>query len=119
MDKILVICAMTVVLACSLVSAQVGPAHLIRGQALYEQHCLACHGKAGDGRGPDAQYLIVPPANFTSPSLRAKTDADLLMAISNGVLFSPMHAWRDRLSEENVRDLISYLRMLSPFNAIS
>jgi mono/diheme cytochrome c family protein len=106
-------------LAGSWVAAQVGPTNLKRGQALYEGHCAGCHGQNGDGLGPDAQYLVVPPANFKSTRTTTKTDGKLLMSNSNGVLFSPMHAWRDRLSEQEMKDIIDYLRMLSPFNPIS
>ncbi len=109
----------TFLLAATLGAAQVGSSNLKRGQAVYDQHCARCHGKNGDGLGPDAQYLIVPPASFKSMRMMAKTDADLLMAISQGVLFSPMHGWRDRLSEQEMLDVIGYLRLLSPFNPIS
>ncbi|MBH0204003.1 MAG: cytochrome c [Nitrospira sp.] len=95
-----------------------GAANLKRGQELYTQHCSRCHGKNGDGSGPDARYLVAPPANFQSSEIRRKTDGELLMAISNGVPISLMHAWRDRLSEQDMRDIIGYLRMLSPFSPL-
>jgi cytochrome c oxidase cbb3-type subunit 3 len=110
---------MSLMLAGSWVAAQVGPSNLKRGQELYEHHCARCHGINGEGLGPEAQYLIVPPANFKSMNIRSKTDGDLLTAISSGVLFSPMHKWRDRLSEQEMMDIIAYLRLLSPFNPIS
>ncbi|MEX5216103.1 MAG: cytochrome c [Nitrospiraceae bacterium] len=89
------------------------------GQAVYEKHCLRCHGASGDGLGPDATDLIVLPANFQSAKSRAKTDFELLIAISNGVLFSPMHGWRGRLNETEMMDVIAYIRMLAPFLAVS
>ena len=105
-------------LAGSETTAQTEPANLKRGQELYEQHCIRCHGVQRDGLGPEAESLIVPPANFTSARIWIRTDGELLMAISDGVLFSPMHAWRDRLSEQEIEDIISYLRLSSPFNPI-
>ena len=107
-----------VLLAVSWSAAQVGPSNLKRGQALYEQNCARCHGVNGDGFGRDAQHLIVPPANFKSMRMRTRTDEDLFMAISNGVLFSPMHGWRERLSEQDMMDIVGYLRLLSPFSPI-
>lgn len=89
------------------------------GQAVYEKHCLRCHGASGDGLGPDATDLIVLPANFQSAKSRAKTDFELLIAIANGVLFSPMHGWRGRLNETEMMDVIAYIRTLAPFLAIS
>ena len=35
------------------------------GERLYERHCLPCHGAEGDGRGPAAPLLVVPPRDFT------------------------------------------------------
>lgn len=103
----------------SMATAQIDATNLKRGQGLYEQHCVRCHGTNGDGLGPEAQYLIVPPASFKSSTIRIKTDRELLMAISQGVLFSPMHAWQDRLSKREMMDIFGYLRMLSPFSPIS
>ena len=90
-----------------------------KGQAIYEQNCLRCHGAKLDGNGPDGRYLVVPRADFNSPHSRAKTDFELLIAISQGVLFSPMHGWRDRLNDEQIRDVLSFIRMVAPFLAIS
>lgn len=85
------------------------------GGTIYQQHCLRCHGQAGDGLGPDARSLIVPPENLQSPRLRSKTDRELMLSISQGVLFSPMHGWRDHLSEQEMRDVLSYIRSFAPF----
>ncbi len=90
-----------------------------RGERIYKQHCLRCHGEKGDGFGPEAQYLIVKPANFLEDKSRMKTDFELLTIISHGVIFSPMHGWRDRLTQEEMLDVLSYIRFLSPFKAIA
>jgi mono/diheme cytochrome c family protein len=89
------------------------------GQALYEQHCLRCHGEKLDGHGPDAQYLIVRPANLQSSLTRHKTDWELLITISNGVLFSPMHGFRGKLTDQQMLDVLAYIRMISPPEFVS
>nr|MBI3613232.1 cytochrome c [Nitrospirota bacterium] len=89
------------------------------GQAVYEQHCLRCHGLALDGKGPDAPYLIVTPANFQSLKSRSKSDWELLVAVTHGVLFSPMHGWRGRLTDEQIKDVLAYIRLMAPFDAVS
>lgn len=89
------------------------------GQAVYEQHCLRCHGLALDGKGPDAPYLIVAPANFQSLKSRSKSDWELLVAVTHGVLFSPMHGWRGRLTDEQIKDVLAYIRLMAPFDAVS
>ena len=41
-----------------------------KGQQLYRTHCASCHGTAGLGNGPLAEYLKVPPANLTAIAAR-------------------------------------------------
>lgn len=108
------IAVLTVVLTSSWIAAQDGRGHPDRGEAIYNEQCLRCHGKMGDGDGPDAQGLIVRPVDFHTARSRAKTDFELLIAISNGVLFSPMHSWRGRISDEDMMDVIQYVRALAP-----
>jgi high-affinity iron transporter len=38
-----------------------------RGQALFLQHCAACHGPQGEGNGPQAAQLRPPPADLHDP----------------------------------------------------
>jgi len=89
------------------------------GETLYRQHCLRCHGEAGDGRGPEAKHLVVPPANFHTAKHRMRTDVELFIAIQDGVLFSPMHAWRGKLTDEQIKDLVAYIRFFAPFLTVS
>jgi len=84
------------------------------GQSVYEQQCLRCHGDKLDGNGPDSHDLIVRPANLRSEISRSKTDWELLVAISNGVLFSPMHGFRWKLTDQQMLDVLSYIRFMSP-----
>ncbi len=108
------IAVLTIVLSSSWTVAQIRPGHPDRGEAVYKEQCVRCHGRTGDGDGPDAQGLIVRPTDFHTERSRAKTDFELLIAISNGVLFSPMHAWRGRLKDEEMMDVIQYVRSLAP-----
>ncbi|MDT3779094.1 cytochrome c [Nitrospira sp. MA-1] len=85
------------------------------GETMYRLHCLRCHGKAGDGRGPDSSALIVPPTDFHSPQSTAKSELDLRAIVIWGLVFSPMHGWWDRLSSEEIREVINYIRQLAPY----
>jgi len=65
---------------------------LDRGQRLYAEHCVSCHGVLGDGRGPAAALLLFPPRDFTAghyrfrsePSSETPRDADLFRMITLG-----------------------------------
>jgi mono/diheme cytochrome c family protein len=83
------------------------------GRRVYEQHCLRCHGEKLDGRGPEALSLITPPPDLHSPSSRSKSDWELLVPIYHGVMFTPMHGFRDRLPYDQIRDALSYIRLMT------
>ncbi len=108
-----------VVLGSSWAVGQTARGNVKDGQAVYAQHCLRCHGEKLDGKGPDSQDLIVQPANFLSPASRAKTDWELLVTISNGALFTPMHSFRGKLNDQQMLDVLSYIRSVAPYDTVS
>ena len=95
-------------------TAQYVPGDPNRGRAIYEQQCLRCHGPQGAGDGPDAAFLIVPPANFQLPKSQLKSDLELLIVIAHGVVYSPMHGKRDILTDLEMWDVLQYIRTLGP-----
>lgn len=108
-----------ILVAASWVSAQAIRGNSEDGQVVYEQHCIRCHGSKLDGHGPDAQDLLVRPANLQSPASRQKTDWELLVVISNGVLFTPMHSFRGKLTDQQMLDVLSYVRSVAPYGSVS
>ncbi|MCW5799028.1 MAG: hypothetical protein ABS70_02965 [Nitrospira sp. SCN 59-13] len=92
--------------------AQEFPPDAAKGKAVYERHCLACHGAGGRGDGPDASGLTVPPANFHRFKSFLKSDEELLRTIEHGIVFSPMHAWQGQLTETERQDALAYIRLL-------
>ena len=114
--KKVLLAIMAVCLLSSWAAAQYVPGDPRRGQAIYEQHCAGCHGLTGMGDGPDAQFLIVPPANFQSSKTQSKSDLELLVIIAHGVVYSPMHGKRDILSDQEMWDVLQYIRTLAVFH---
>ncbi len=109
-----VICALgIVILGSSWAAGQTARGNPEAGQAVYEKQCLRCHGSKLDGKGPDSQDLIVRPANLQSQTSRTKTDWELLVTISNGVLFSPMHSFRGKLTDQQMLDVLAYIRSVA------
>ena len=115
-----VLCALgLVILGSTWAAGQTARGNPDAGQAIYEKQCLRCHGSKLDGKGPDSQDLIVRPANLRSQSTRTKTDWELLVTISNGVLFSPMHGFRGKLTDQQMLDVLSYIRSVAPAELVS
>ena len=86
-----------------------------KGKALYEGRggCVNCHGAAGRGDGPAGKMLNPPPADFTNQKSKAKKDAELLKTIQDGRTGTAMAAFKGQLSEQEIRDLLAYVRSLS------
>ena len=116
--------AITTVFACFVllgtsISAQELQGEPKNGTLIYEQHCIRCHGQNGDGNGEEGAYLIVKPADFHSAESITKTNNELFVTIKYGLIYSPMHGWSDRLTDQDIMDVIAYIRMLAPFRAIA
>lgn len=96
------------------------PQLLAQGKRAYQKHCLACHGRDGDGRG-EAAYLLYPrPRDFTRGQYRlvstwegVPTDEDLFLAISRGMPGSAMPAWAN-LPETTRWGLVHYVKSFYP-----
>jgi len=115
----LVIAIALIVLASSWALGQTPRGNPKEGQTVYQQHCLRCHGDKLDGQGPESGDLITRPANLLSLNSRAKTDWELLVTISNGALFTPMHGFRGKLTDQQMLDVLSYIRSVAPYDTVS
>jgi len=83
-----------------------------RGSALYQPNCAACHGEGGRGDGPAGVALNPPPADLaihTQPGVH--TDGQLFTWIADGFPGSAMPAWRGELSDDEIWDLVNFIRM--------
>lgn len=88
------------------------------GRNLYQQFCTSCHGVSGRGDGPVGRALNPRPADHTSTARMGQlSDEHVIKVIREGgasVGKSPMMApWGGILSEQDIRDVLAYLRTLS------
>lgn len=80
-----------------------------RGQQLWEQDCMPCHGHEGRGDGPATASLKKQPKDLTRiapPPIFP--DGVLAYRIANGGEVMP--AWKSVLSDSEIWDLVSYIR---------
>lgn len=89
-----------------------------RGTIVYANYCITCHGVNADGNGRAAKMYTPKPAN-----LRASMYPD---AYKEGVIrrggkamgrseFMP--PWGEELTNEQITDVVTYLREIAPPNA--
>lgn len=92
-------------------------AKIRRGEGIYRYYCLLCHGEEGRGDGYNASTLEVPPRDLADPGfMRKVSDEQLYVVVARGSSAlgkSPLcPPWGRVLKEEEIRDLIVYVRNL-------
>lgn len=87
---------------------------IVRGQALYQQHCVACHGADGKGQGPRAASLPVWPPDLTGALLWRRADGDVLWQVLHGMRdrrgVETMPAFGHALSADDAWALIDFMK---------
>jgi cytochrome c oxidase cbb3-type subunit 3 len=92
-----------------------------RAEDNYKTYCTQCHGLQGNGKGINIRDMSVLPRDHTdAKAMSARSDQDLAkvikeggLAINKSVLMPP---WGDVFSDEEVTDLVQYLRTLCKCN---
>ena len=84
------------------------------GKQIYNANCASCHGLTGMGEGPVAASLNPAPKPLARES--ELSDAYLFWRISAGGGMAPfksaMPSWKSFLKEEQIWQVIAYLRTL-------
>jgi mono/diheme cytochrome c family protein/uncharacterized membrane protein len=79
---------------------------------LFRKHCMKCHGAEGSGKAARAKLPEVP--DFTDAAWQKKrSDARLLTSILDGK-DDAMPSWSGKLSEDQARGLVAYIRTFAP-----
>ena len=90
-----------------------------RGEEIYAKRCIGCHGEEGDGVGAADERLNPPPRDFSLGLYKFKTtafdddipnDGDLVRMIRDGMPGTAMPGWSDVLSEQEILDLVAYIK---------
>jgi cytochrome c oxidase cbb3-type subunit 2 len=124
--RALLVCIAASIASPSLAPAASGSAEAQVGQAVYEQHCVACHGLNGDGNGAASVWLFPRPRDFSAglfkikstPDTALPTDNDLLTTLARGMPGSSMPSFT-YLSERDRRDVVQYVKFLTSYTNAS
>jgi mono/diheme cytochrome c family protein len=95
-------------------------ADLARGQAVYQERCVQCHGVSGDGDGPTAKYMYPRPRDYrrgifkftSTPYGFRPLREDLVRTVRQGIRGTSMPSFK-LLPEHDVQAVVDYVLMLT------
>lgn len=82
----------------------------VSGREIYVNTCIRCHGI--DGTGVQSVRLVPAPADLSSPAVQNRLDGTLFKRIHEGKPNTAMGAWKHALSDEEIWDVLAYVRTL-------
>lgn len=85
------------------------------GQRNFTSYCMVCHGLDGQNTGvPFADKMSPPVPPLNSSDVQAYTDGQLRWIIRNGIAPSGMPAAKDIFHDDEIWQLVLYIRHLPP-----
>jgi mono/diheme cytochrome c family protein len=91
------------------------PENIRAGEANFTSYCMVCHGLDGQNTGvPFADKMDPPVPALNAASVQAYKDGQLHRIIQNGISPSGMPASRDIFHDEEIWQLVLYIRHLPP-----
>jgi cytochrome c6 len=89
--------------------AQPSKGHDSRGEALFQEQCMGCHGP--DGRAQTELGKKLGAADLTSDAVRQQHDAELAKIVKDGK--GKMPAFDKKLSDDEIHGVIIHIRQLA------
>ena len=100
----------TAALALALTSSPLAAADAAAGKQLYAKKCASCHGAAGEGKDTIAKMLKVEMRPLASKEVQAKSDAELIKDMNQGIgKMKPVAGLKDKDHE----DIVAFVRTLA------
>jgi cytochrome c oxidase cbb3-type subunit 3 len=80
-----------------------------RGAKLFLDNCAFCHGGDGTGKNWIGSFLEPHPRDLTGPAMQAMNRSRLKQVIRDGLPNTSMPAWKEVLSDADIKALIAYI----------
>ena len=91
------------------------PENIQAGRQAFAHYCLVCHGLDGQNTGvPFAERMSPPVPLLTSPEVQSYKDGQLKWIIDNGLYPSGMPASKGILNDDEIWQIVHFLRRLPP-----
>ncbi|MFN2646326.1 MAG: c-type cytochrome [Burkholderiales bacterium] len=82
-----------------------------RGLAVFREHCVRCHGAPGVPPEPFALGLMPVPENLAHVA-NVWSAAEIYWTVRNGLKMTGMPAWQYRLAEDEIWDVVAFVKTL-------
>jgi mono/diheme cytochrome c family protein len=90
-----------------------GESAVVRGSIAFRTYCVLCHGTEGKGNGRAAKMYTPRPADLTVSPFNDQYKELIIRGGGPAVGRSPfMPPWGDELTDEQIRDVVAFLREL-------
>ena len=83
---------------------------LARARKIYIDNCAACHKENGTGGKIEIEGKSINPDDLTSEKIKAFDDDKIIGYIFKGIEDEGMPAFKDKLSEAEIREVVRYVR---------
>ena len=84
-----------------------------KGGEHFQHHCMICHGLDGHATGvPFASKMDPPVPDLSSRDIQGYTDGQLKWIIQNGIAPSGMPGWSGILNDNEMWNIVNYVRHL-------
>jgi mono/diheme cytochrome c family protein len=95
------------------------PAAVEAGKQAFGSYCVSCHGRDGQNTGVPFAGAIDPPIPpLNSAAVQAYTDGQLKHLIEYGISPSGMPASKGILGDEEMWEIVAYIRHLPPAGSL-
>lgn len=84
---------------------------LASGKKVYETNCVICHKADGTGGKVTVEGKSLNVENLTTDKIKGFSDEKIIGYIMKGIPSEGMPAFKDKLSEGEMRDVVKYIRM--------
>ncbi len=92
------------------------PRRVLRGAGHYRTGCFECHGGPGE-RMPAVAAGMTPQPPFLPPRMAGWDDAELFSIVKDGIKFAGMPAWPTAGRDDEVWDVVAFLRTMPGMEA--